>query len=420
MRHFPTLLAPLLLWPGWAAAQDIPYAGKYAAEPEVEELARRLPELKREAGRVVAERFGLAEAEISNVVVRFADMPLDPRRDVQMAGTNTRIQEGREIQEITLNLEVHFGGQDSIERELTHEMAHAVLRNLLGEQRHRAFPKWGREGLAVWAAGQGPDRVEFWLGMMADREDPAGELLDGLENAAHSLKDYPEDFLAIAAMESLGGRDAVRRFVALLSEGSTAREAAAAVAGGTWEEFVRVSHEFGVAWIARRRPAEMVAAYRSAMEAWRGRRWDEAHRRCFALTVRWPDSWAAALGTYYGARALQMAGAHGDAVIGFSEFRSGIGFRTGLLDDALVQQAFCLEALGRGEEAVRGIDRYVRDYPFAPGVAEAAFRAAEITAVRIGDRDGARRRYERVVENWPDRPAAGKAKARLAESAVPR
>lgn len=109
MRHFPTLLAPLLLWPGWAAAQDIPYAGKYAAEPEVEELARRLPELKREAGRVVAERFGLAEAEISNVVVRFADMPLDPRRDVQMAGTNTRIQEGREIQEITLNLEVHFG-----------------------------------------------------------------------------------------------------------------------------------------------------------------------------------------------------------------------------------------------------------------------------------------------------------------------
>ncbi|MCK6528633.1 hypothetical protein L6R50_14105 [Myxococcota bacterium] len=108
-----------------------------------------------------------------------------------------------------------------------HEMTHALLRAAMGET-YVAVDPWFREGLAVWAAGQGQERLDNAVARAVATNRGAtptlAMLLDGLPSVpgeAHGADDYAEDFLAFEWLEERAGETAV---------GAVARRVAAGVA----------------------------------------------------------------------------------------------------------------------------------------------------------------------------------------------
>lgn len=410
--RFPALLALLLAAP--AAAQEVrPYAGKYAEDPRCGDFLSGLPAQMNASARAMSARLGLPEADASGVVLELVDRPLGPKKEVVLGGTSTRAWNGRTVQWITLNPESHFASAADFDEEMDHEMTHALLRAALGDARHKLLPKWAREGLAVWAAGQGPARVAFWLAIHWAKPDPAAEMLNGLENENHSLGDYPEDFLAIDAMEAAKGVEGVREFVRMLADGTPYREAAAAALGATWEEFQAAARRHSEAEIREVFGTEERPAFRSGIELLRaGKDLEAAERVFFAVATRYPDSWAGALALYYAARAAQRAGRHAEAAAAFVEFLAQAGPRTGLMDDGVWHLGLCLAEAGRDVEAIAALDRLARDFSYSPQAPPGLLKAAELCE-KAGRTDEARARYAKIVADLPGTKEAAEAAKRL-------
>ncbi len=412
--RFPALAAFLVSSPLFAVAQEVrPYAGKYAADPRCGAFMEKLPAEMKEAARAMSERLGLPPADAGNVVLELVDRPLGPKKDVVLGGTSTRSENGRVVQWITLNPESHFAAGADFDQELAHEMTHALLRNALGDAHHRVLPKWVREGLAVWAAGQGPGRVAFWLTIHWEKPDPVAALLNGLENEKHSLEDYPEDYLAIAAIESEKGLEGVRAFVRLLAAGKNCHDAAAEVTGRTWEDFGVFAAGFADRRVREALGDEVFAYWKRAMGLFRvDKDFEAAQRAFFAVAMRFPDTWAGALSMYYFGRALQQAGRPDDALAALREFFVVTGTRTGLMDDAVWNMALCEEKAGRAEEAIATFDRLARDFSYSPQAPPGLMRAAGLCEA-AGRAEEARARYERIVKDLAGTKEAEQAAAKL-------
>lgn len=410
MLRFP---AALLLAAACASAQELkPYRGKYAEEPECRRLMQELPARMAQSAAAMGARLGLP-GDVSNVVLQFEDIPLVIKKDVALGGTSTTRVGGRAIQWITLNFEAHFGGTADLGVELDHEMTHALLRNALGA-RHGAIPKWVREGLAVWAAGQGKERIDFWMTLAWDKPDPVAHLLNGLESPEHSLKDYPEDYLAVAALESLKGEEGVRAFVKLLVAGKNAHDAAAGASGKTWEEFEAFAKEFATKRLMDALGQGSHAAWKRAIGVYMGAKdWPGAQDALFAVANgAHRDTWCGALAAYYFARALQIDGRIEDARTALLMFLGDEGPRTGLMDDALWNLGLCEDKLGETDAALATFDRLARDFSFAPTASSGLLKAAQICEA-AGRKDEAKARYERILRDLPESKEAAEAKKRL-------
>lgn len=413
--RYTALAAFLVLAPMTGLAQEVrPYSGKYAADPRCAAFVDELPAQMKEAARAMSGRLGLPPSDAGNVVLELVDRPLGPNKDVVLGGTSTRSENGRVVQWITLNPESHFAAGADFDQELAHEMTHALLRNALGDANHRVLPKWVREGLAVWAAGQGPGRVAFWLTIHWEKPDPVAVLLNGLENEKHSLEDYPEDYLAIAAIESERGLEGVRAFVRLLAAGRNCHDAAAEVMGWTWEEFGKFASVFAEKQIRKSLGDGEVVSWKRAMGLFRvDKDYEAAQRAFFAIATRFPDSWAGALSMYYFGRALQQAGRPDDAGEALREFFAVCGPRTGLMDDAVWNMALCEEKAGRAEAAIATFDRLARDFSYSPQAPPGLLRAAGLCESE-GRPEEARARYEQIVKDLAGTKEAAEAAKRLA------
>ncbi|MEK7469724.1 MAG: tetratricopeptide repeat protein [Planctomycetota bacterium] len=397
-----------------SSAQEVrPYDGKYAAHPHFPSFAEVLPAKIRKAALDMAGRLGLPPGDASNVVLELVDRPLGPNKQVQLGGTATKTVNGKTMQWITLNPESHFAPGGDFDIELDHEMTHALLRTALGNANHLLLPKWAREGLAVWAAGQGPGRLAFWLTIHWEKPDPVAALLNGLEADKHSLEDYPEDYFAIAAIESVKGLAGVRAFVKDLASGRSCHDSAAAASGMSWEEFEPFARAYSEVRILEALGKTEPALLKRAIKLYRGGRdWEAAQRALFAISVRFPDSWAGALATYYFGRALQQAGLATEAREALGEFLAMAGPRTGLMDDAIWNIGLCCETTGDAEGAIAAFDRLARDYSYSPQAPAGLLKAAGICEA-VGRKDEARTRWSRIVKDLAGTKEAEEANKKL-------
>jgi TolA-binding protein len=404
----------LLLTATLCPAQEIrSYDGKYASDPHCGAFMDSLPAKMRASAREMSGRLGLPPSNAGNMVLELVDRPLGAKKEVQLGGTVTKVVNGKTEQWITLNPESHFAPGGDFDIELDHEMTHALLRNALGDAPHRLLPKWAREGLAVWAAGQGPGRIAFWLTIYWDKPDPVKSLLNGLEAEKHSLEDYAEDYLAVAAIESLHGVAGVQAFVKDLAAGKPCRDAAAAASGKSWAEFELFAHAFAEARIGEALGQSEWALWKRTMTVYRsGRDWPAAQRALYAITVRYPDSWAGALATYYFGRALQQAGRPEDARKALAEFLVVAGPRTGLMDDAVWNIGLCCEKSGDVEGAITAFDRLAKEYSYSPQAAAGLLKAAELCA-GAGRNDEAKARWERIAKDLEGTKEAAEARKHL-------
>ena len=123
---------------------------------------------------------------------------------------------------------------------VTHEMIHAVM-DVLMEDRFLDLPAWLQEGLAIYGAGQGPEKLDRLIRDWAPRPDGFG---DGLGRHRDELPDYVEGYLAIEYLARFRGPDAVRELVSLLVDGSDVADAIAATSGFDLPVFEELAHDF--------------------------------------------------------------------------------------------------------------------------------------------------------------------------------
>ena len=129
------------------------------------------------------------------------------------------------------------------QKELTHEMTHAVMREMLGRDKYVALPRWFREGTAVYCAEQGEERIDFvfssFWGQGLDK------LINGLDGK-HGYMDYPEDYLAFRYLEEQYGVETVKEVIANVMEGRPYREAISLSIEIPYPDFCEAAKEYAV------------------------------------------------------------------------------------------------------------------------------------------------------------------------------
>ncbi|MBI3272254.1 MAG: tetratricopeptide repeat protein [Planctomycetes bacterium] len=309
---------------------------------------------------------------------------------------------------ITVMAEYVVAGVVDLDREILHETVHAAFALRLGDGFAR-LPPWIREGLALWTAGQGPERVRYYLAHRDALDDP-GVLINGLDGP-HGLRDYPEDFLAFDYVEARRGAEAVRRFAALLLDGRPWSAALAEATGEDWPAFQAAARVHARAALDRladpgladyRRiaklgdepfPIERAQPLLGAARAFRASHAGSTHAR----------------GTlFFEGKALRALGRADEARTAFETVAEAAGTDCGFEDDALFQLGELHEAAARRPEAAASFARAVSEHPDGGRFATALYRWG-LALHRAGRTAEARGVLQQAVATFPQDPLAREA-----------
>jgi tetratricopeptide (TPR) repeat protein len=216
----------------------------------------------------------------------------------------------------------------------------------LRKEPYQKLPKWLREGIAVHLAGQTPGKMAYGFMRKEIANDP-GKMIDGLQDADHSLEDYAEDGLAIAHLIEAAGPDALVRLESELRGGLGHREAIEKVTGGRFPDF-----DSGACAFAERRVKEEAAQRAKELELYRDilDKNEKSRSECEKFLALFPKSSLRSAVLYYAAKSA------GDGAIPaydtFIESARKPGGYAGFIDDALLRKARLLVKAGRVPEAV--------------------------------------------------------------------
>ncbi|MBK7972385.1 MAG: hypothetical protein IPK07_03580 [Deltaproteobacteria bacterium] len=156
---------------------------------------------------------------------------------------------------ITVIVERFLKSRDELPGFVCHEMIHAVMSLEMGE-RFVTLEPWVQEGLAVYGAGQGPDKLARLVA--TEGAAPKG-FPDGLDKQEDRLADYVEAYLGIAYLAQARGPQSVRAFTADVIRGVPVEKAIASAAQATWPQFAKAAGHYAserLLAIAPRRPSD--------------------------------------------------------------------------------------------------------------------------------------------------------------------
>lgn len=290
------------------------YAGKYRGDAT---FAARVAEVERlvpEAVKRIRARLGLPAGPTPPFRVRFADIGERPD-DLHMS-TSEELVGGEVRQALRILTEPLVLRRYDLADTLTHELLHVWHRHALGEP-YYDVPKWAREGLSVWAAGQGPGRVALLtvlFGTDPKVADPVGRLVNGL-GGAHTVVDYAEDFLAFAWVEERKGLAGVQALARRLLASADAAGAFADAAGLAFPEVEAAVRGYATTAVS----AALVGrdAYLEARRAVDAGPPDAALAAVDAYLAAHPKAPFAPRARYDRALALFRAGRHAEARVAF-------------------------------------------------------------------------------------------------------
>lgn len=290
------------------------YAGKYRGDPA---FAARVAEVERlvpEAVRRIRARLALPPGPTPPFRVRFADIGERPD-DLHMS-TSEELVGGEVRQALRILTEPLMLRRYDLADTLTHELLHVWHRHALGEP-YYDVPKWAREGLAVWAAGQGPGRVTLLsvlYGADPKVEDPVARVVNGL-GGKHGVADYAEDYLAFAWVEERKGLAAVQALGRRLLASPDVPAAFAEAAGVPFAEIEAAVRGHATATVAKGMAGR--AAYLDARRALDEGPPADALKALDAYLAANPNAPFAPRARYDRALALFRAGRYADALAAF-------------------------------------------------------------------------------------------------------
>lgn len=145
-------------------------------------------------------------------------------------------------QELTINLDVMATSPIDFDKVFYHEMTHAVLNDSVILVYQKPLPSWVQEGLAVYIAGDGDERVRYVAQHV--RKSQAHLLVRDL---TVPVLDYPRDYLAFKYMVMKQSINTLQAFVRDLTQGKTPEEAVEDSTGLSWDAYRQALQAFSLA-----------------------------------------------------------------------------------------------------------------------------------------------------------------------------
>ena len=346
------------------------YRGKYVRDTRFLRLREETPALvERSLARL--ERV-LGVKGDPKALIRFADYG-DREGRGPRGRTCTICLEGRPRSLMLFYTEYMVLDPPGYEQRLCHELKHALFRHRMG-QAYLDLPRWVKEGLAVWSAGQLEERAGLILGneVFGGREPRA--VLDGLADTDQGYTDYLEDGLAFRWLEERRP-GAVRRFCRHLVGGVPWEKAFLAAAGGEVGDFRRAVDTYAHRWVEqavgaagrafialRRRDLELERGDRARYLAWAREEGKGAYEKWLVAN---PDHFLLPNAAYRLGRLNTVLGEYEAAGRAFRRVLAVGHRRHTLADDACWCLGRAWRLAGRKEEAARVFGLLLRDYSWS-------------------------------------------------------
>ena len=315
--------------------------------PEIRKQIEKLDAIRNEAFEFAKKNVAAKLPEEFQVILEAVDgADPDPAKFTRHSGLAAETSsKDFPIARIRFYVEYFANGLGTPESTLRHEMVHAVMRLDLGNEKYGKLPKWFREGIAVYIAGQMPDKLAHELMQPKVAKDPE-TLLDGLEDADHNLSDYWEDAMAIVLLGTVPTRAPLWQVIDHVRDGKDYKEAIAAVTGKPFEDFLKDAREHAAKSL-RSQVAQGRAMYDAYAEI--ARLNEGSGAACEDFLKKWPKSPLRSAVLYYRAKAAKDEGlADFDAFLVSAREPNG---KADFIDDALLRKARLLAKKDRLMEA---------------------------------------------------------------------
>jgi hypothetical protein len=263
-----------------------------------------------------------------------------------------------------------------------HELKHAGFRGIMG-QKYLDLPKWIREGLAVYGAGQYPDRFRQILSNQAFGGTDPRKVLDGIDDPdnKHTTDDYLEDaffFVWLSGQKKEGTIEFCRRLVL----GEDYKKIIADVCKLTYGEIMELAAHvlevtikgwFGDEYDAynklRTEEAKAEQNGTESLKNWLNKGGLKAYQDWYEKN--WRDIFAP-LVRYRIGKGLNAVGQYEEARKILVAVRDECDRVSTICDDAAYQYALSFELAGDNEGAEREFGIFLRDYSWCSYAADAA------------------------------------------------
>ncbi len=315
--------------------------------PEIRKEIEKLNAIRDDAFEKARQNTAAKLPEEYQVILEAVDAAdPDPAKFTRHSGVSAETSSKvHPIVKIRFYVEYFANGLGTPESTLRHEMVHAVMRLDLGNEKYGKLPKWLREGIAVFIAGQMPEKFSHGMMQPSVAKDPE-TLLDGLEDADHDLTDYWEDAMAIVTLSSLPMRGPLWKVIDHVRDGKDYKLAIEIVTGKPFGDFVKDTRE-QAAKSLRNQTAQGREMYGTYAEI--ARMNEESGAVCEKFLQKWPKAPLRSAVLYYRAKAAKDEG-----LAAFDEFLASAREPHGkvdFIDDAKIRKARLLVKKNRAKEA---------------------------------------------------------------------
>ncbi|MBF0407263.1 MAG: hypothetical protein HQM10_07910 [Candidatus Riflebacteria bacterium] len=222
---------------------DTSYSGKYRANSGYQKTLADLPYVYQESMRKINMSLGIPIPEKIKTIVIFSDHLT--HNGLRLRGKRKSIlDKSGLVHYIYLDLEFLITGQATLLEEMTHELTHAVMADMMGIENYDSLPMWVKEGTAVHAADQGLARIKALLKRGVNLAFIGNEDENNDGNPI-SLEKYVENYLKIQFLLHNYGDKALHNFInKLISTGNVKRELSASFNGLTEEAMNIYARDF--------------------------------------------------------------------------------------------------------------------------------------------------------------------------------
>lgn len=384
---------------------DVTKTSKYAGTPRFVEICGLLKKSVPVALRTIRTRIGVGLDRKHGVRLELRDAaPKNPDR-IRVFGGLPFLTRGSNPVLVRLHAEFLLRGSYDLREEVTHELTHAVMRARMNPASYRKVPRWLREGLALWVAGQGETRVRSILRLIDSRK--LSVLVPGLDQGKHDFLRYAEDYLAIEFLVKKKGKSAPKKIVQGLLTGRPAVQVVSRVAGLEWQKFVSAARAYAQGRVAALR-ADGWSDYLQVWESNRKRRYQDVIQAARTFLAARPNSALRWDVSYLLGKALRLTKKPQEAIAALkSTARTGT---SPFADEARYQIGAAQLAGGEHQAAAKTFAHLLRDYPEITILDRVVWRLIDCH-VRQGNKPEARRLVQVFEKSFPDSRVADRVSA---------
>jgi TolA-binding protein len=189
---------------------DHTYTGKYSNNKVFISLFKDLGRIREQALIRVQQITGLEITNQNRYIIRFVDT--SPTSRFGASSRPVRSEAG-DIMLVTVSAEQFMLGIIDFEDLLVHEFIHTVMWDNMGDQAYKDLPKWIREGIAVWGAGQLSEIARNIIASALMQKESAAWVVEELTTMYNSNDQYFSGAIMLDAIEKKYGSGTVKAII---------------------------------------------------------------------------------------------------------------------------------------------------------------------------------------------------------------